>query len=189
MTSPLIQRVVAALPANLDIYLVGGAVRDAMLGRDSNDLDFVLAGDTLKIARSLADKLGGAYFPLDATREYARIVLESDTPGERVKLDFATFQGGSLESDLRMRDFTINAMAVNLNQPGKLIDPLGGAVDLAAKKLRACSPEAMLNDPVRILRAVRLAQKYEFQDLAGNDPLDAPGCWTTGAGFSRTPPG
>ena len=165
ISSPLITRVIAALPTGLDVYLVGGAVRDAMLARDSNDLDFVLAGDTLNIARSLADKLGGAYFPLDATREYARIVVESGTPGERVKLDFATFQGGSLESDLRMRDFTINAMAVNLNQPGKLIDPLGGAVDLAAKKLRACSPEAMLNDPVRILRAVRLARKYEFMIL------------------------
>lgn len=165
-SSPLMQRIVSALPAGLDVYLVGGAVRDGLLGRDSYDLDFVLGGNTLRIARELADKLGGAYFPLDVEREYARIVLEQNEAGiqsGRLKLDFATYQGGSLESDLRLRDFTINAMAVHIHHPEQLVDPLGGAGDLLAKRLRLCSAESLKNDPLRTLRAVRQAVDYDLQ--------------------------
>ncbi len=159
-TTPLMKRIVSALPAGVDVYLVGGAVRDALLGRSSYDLDFVLAGDTLRIARGLADYLRGAYFPLDVEREYARIVLEESQvgiKGGRIKLDFATYQGGSLDSDLHLRDFTINAMAVHVHHPEQLIDPLGGAGDLLAKRLRVCSGESLKNDPLRTLRAVRQA--------------------------------
>ena len=165
-SSPLMKRIVSALPTGVDVYLVGGAVRDALLGRSSYDLDFVLAGDTLRITRGLADKLGGAYFPLDVEREYARIVLEErqvGIKGGRIKLDFATYQSGSLDSDLHLRDFTINAMAVHVHHPEQLIDLLGGAGDLLAKRLRVCSADSLKNDPLRTLRAVRQAIDYELQ--------------------------
>lgn len=164
--SPLLQRVIEALPPGVDVYLVGGAVRDTLLGRKCYDLDFVLARDALKIARTLADDLGGAYYPLDTEREYARIVLPVDdktNPAERMKLDFANYQGDTLDDDLHRRDFTINAMAINVRQPDRLIDPMRGSADLAAKRLRTCSSESMNNDPIRILRAVRQALTYDLK--------------------------
>lgn len=165
-SSPLLRRVVAAIPADAELYLVGGAVRDALLGRRSYDLDFVLPAGALRFARKLADALEGAYFPLDAEREYARIVLardEAKPEGERIKLDFATYQGDSLDVDLRLRDFTINAMAISIHAPHTLVDPLGGAGDLIARRLRVCSPESLIHDPLRILRAVRQAVDFDLQ--------------------------
>jgi poly(A) polymerase len=165
-SSPPLKRVITALPAGVELYLVGGAVRDALLGRKCYDLDFVLPSGALQFARKLADKLGGAYFPLDQDREYARVVLglsEAGMEGERIKLDFATYQDDTLESDLRLRDFTINAMALSLHQPHQLVDPLGGAGDLVARRLRACSPRSLINDPLRILRAVRQAIDFDLQ--------------------------
>ncbi len=165
-SSPPLKRVVAALPAGVELYLVGGAVRDSLLGRRCYDLDFVLPAGALQFARKLADKLGGAYFPLDQDREYARVVLdlsEAGMEGERIKLDFATYQGDTLESDLRLRDFTMNAMALSVHQPHQLVDPLGGASDLIARRLRACSPQSLNNDPLRVLRAVRQAIDYDLQ--------------------------
>ncbi len=165
-SSPLLRRVVAVIPADTELYLVGGAVRDALLGRRSYDLDFVLPAGALRFARRLADALGGAFFPLDAEREYARIVLDrddEDTKGERMKLDFAACQGDTLEGDLRLRDFTINAMALNVHPPHTLVDPLGGAADLIARRLRVCSPKSLSRDPLRILRAVRQAIDFDMQ--------------------------
>jgi len=164
-SSPTMKRIIAALPAGVELYLVGGAVRDALLGRPSYDLDFVLPSGALRFARQLADRLGGAYYPLDPERDYARIVLEmgeSHAGGGRIKLDFASYQGPALEDDLRLRDFTINAMAISLHQSHRLVDPLGGAADLASRRLRACSPASFENDPLRILRAVRQAVDYDL---------------------------
>ena len=153
---PLLERLRPALPAEAAVYLVGGAVRDALLGRVAHDLDFVVPADAMRIARLLADRIGAAYYPLDAERDIARVVYK-DAAGERYNIDFAVFQGADLESDLRSRDFTINALAVDLRQPEALLDPLGGLGDLKDRRLRACSPEAFQADPVRILRAVRQA--------------------------------
>jgi len=165
-SSRLLRRVVAAIPADAELYLVGGAVRDALLNKRSYDLDFALPAGALRFARKLADALGGAYFPLDVEREYARIVLdrdEAEAEGERIKLDFAVYQGDSLEGDLRLRDFTINAMAISVRPPHKVIDPLGGAADLIAKRLQVCSTDSVDHDPLRILRAVRQAVDYDLQ--------------------------
>ena len=158
---PLLERIRAALPARQPVYLVGGAVRDLLLQRPLHDFDFVLPGDTLKISRRLADRLGAAYYPLDAARETARVIL-MDEDGQHDVLDFAALRAPNLESDLRDRDFTINAMAMDLRAPGKLLDPLGGAADLRSKRLRACSPASMQNDPVRVLRAVRMAAAFNL---------------------------
>jgi len=152
----LLERIAQALPAAQPVYLVGGAVRDAMLGRPVHDLDFVLGGDGMGIARALANRLGAAYYPLDESRGYARVVLQ-EAGATRFMLDFAPFDGPDLESDLHRRDFTLNAMAVEVHNPQQVFDPLGGAADLWAKRLRACTPQAFANDPVRILRAVRQA--------------------------------
>jgi poly(A) polymerase len=152
----VLRRVRSALPAGVIVYLVGGSVRDALLGSPVRDLDFVLAGDVLAIARRTANALGAAYFPLDEERQTARLILSQ--PGvSRLKLDFAAMRGHDLESDLRQRDFTINAMALPLEDSPALIDPLGGAADLRAKVLRACSDSAFTDDPVRVVRSIRLA--------------------------------
>lgn len=154
--SQILQRVRAALPAGTVVYLVGGSVRDMLLGRPTNDLDFALAGNVLSIARRVGNALGAAYFPLDEARQTARLVLELPGGG-RMKLDFAALRGPDLQSDLAGRDFTINAMAMALVDAPALIDPLGGAADLHARILRACSDTAFRDDPVRVLRSVRLA--------------------------------
>ena len=125
----LLKRVSVALPADMPVYLVGGAVRDAMLSIPTHDLDFALPGDALKVARQVANILGAAYYPLDLERETGRVIL-LDSPGNRLALDFASFRGSNLENDLRDRDFTINAMALDVHEPGKLIDPLGGVFSI-----------------------------------------------------------
>ncbi len=158
--SPLIERVRAFLPAGLPVYLVGGAVRDAVLGRETHDLDFTLPFDALNFARSLAHKLSGAFFPLDEQNDTARIVLQN-LDGSRDILDFAGFRGDSLEADLRGRDFTINAVAMDIHT-GQISDPLGGLGDLRAKRIRACAETTFTDDPARILRAVRQAAALGF---------------------------
>lgn len=158
--SPLINRVRALLPAGLPVYLVGGAVRDAVLGRETHDLDFTTPPGALQLARKLADTLPGAFFPLDEQNDTARIVI-SNPDGSRDILDFAGYRGDSLEADLRGRDFTINAAAMDL-RTGQILDPLGGLNDIRAKRIRACAPTAFGDDPVRILRAVRQAAAFGF---------------------------
>jgi len=152
----IIHRVQQALPVGHPVYLVGGAVRDALLQREVKDLDFVLSRDVLSIARRLANALGAAYYPLDEERDTARLILVAPS-GERQVLDFAGLRGPDLESDLRLRDFTINALAMSLDDLDHLIDPLGGMGDLRLGRLRACSETAMSDDALRILRGVRLA--------------------------------
>jgi tRNA nucleotidyltransferase/poly(A) polymerase len=159
--SDIFTRIAAALPADLPVYLVGGAVRDAMLGKGVHDLDFVLPKDVIKHARLVAKDLGAAFFPLDEERDTARLIL-IDEDGTRQTLDFASYRGPDLESDLRGRDFTINAMAVDVHPNRALFDPLGGVSDLRAKQIRACSPHSLADDPVRILRAIRLAATLDF---------------------------
>jgi hypothetical protein len=91
------------------------------------------------------------------------VVLEAGPKrGERTLLDFASLRGASLDTDLHGRDFTINAMAVDVAAPERLIDPTGGLKDLHEQRIRACSPHSLSQDPVRVLRAVRQAVKFHF---------------------------
>jgi putative nucleotidyltransferase with HDIG domain len=147
----------------ISIYLVGGSVRDLLLGVKTRDLDFAVDGDGLAVARRIADMLGGAYVPLDRARKTGRVVRvgsAQDEPGVR-HLDFAALRGDDLDADLHDRDFTINAMALS-SQDGQylLVDPLGGSDDLLARVLRATSPESFVRDPVRTLRAVRMHVQF-----------------------------
>ncbi len=149
--SDLLEKIAAALPPDQAAYLVGGAVRDALLQRVTHDLDFAMPGeDVLTVSRRLADRIGAAFYPLDEERDTGRLVIVRPD-GSRQMLDFAALRGPDLESDLRARDFTINAMAVDVRQPQSLIDPLGGAADLLGKRLSACSATAFTDDPLRIL--------------------------------------
>jgi tRNA nucleotidyltransferase/poly(A) polymerase len=161
---PLFERLRHLLSNDIEVYLVGGALRDLLLGQPTHDFDFIMPNNALKIARYIANELNAAYFPIDPERQIGRVILTKED-GERFVLDFAVFQGTTLESDLRLRDFTINALAIDLRNPLVLIDPLKGVLDVKEKKLRMCSPDAMRLDPVRVLRGVRLAIQLGFQIL------------------------
>lgn len=158
----LLQNVIHVLKSHrLEAYLVGGAVRDILLGREKIvDLDFATPGDGLAAARRVANVLGVAFYPLDAERGTGRVVLSQGV--EQSYLDFASLRGATLLDDLADRDFTVNAIALSLAEPFTLIDPLGGQQDLARRQIRAASVTALIHDPVRVLRAVRQAVELDF---------------------------
>ncbi len=139
----------------IEAALVGGAVRDRLLGRFTKDLDLVVPEGAFERARQLADQLGATFVPLDREREIARVVLSDGS-----WLDFALQVGSSLEEDLANRDFTVNALAFHPERG--LVDPLGGTQDLEARTLRPCGPNSLANDPLRSLRAIRMVTKYGF---------------------------
>jgi poly(A) polymerase len=144
------------IPMDIPIWLVGGAVRDQLLMRVTYDADFTVDGDAIRVARTVADQLGGKYYTLDKERGTGRVVAE-DSRKNRLTLDFSRMRGEDIHADLLARDFTINAMAVSLTPPFERSDPSGGVKDLRDDVLRVCSPSAIADDPVRALRAVRFA--------------------------------
>ena len=143
--------------------LVGGAVRDGLLGRLERqpDLDVVVPGDALALARQLARAHGGTCVVLDAERSIARLVLGGWS------LDLARQEGLSLEADLGRRDYTINAIALPLPAAGAaaaaLVDPTGGLNHLGSRQLVAVSEANLLADPLRLLRGIRLACCLNFE--------------------------
>jgi tRNA nucleotidyltransferase/poly(A) polymerase len=159
--SPFLASVREALSDVQEIYLVGGAVRDVLLGRESRDLDFAIPADGIKLARRVANKLKGAFYPLDGERDTGRVILTHEDK-TRTIIDFATYRGANIEADLRDRDFTINAIAYDLNTQS-ILDQWNGANDVRVKLIRACASESLENDPVRVLRAIRLAAGLGFQ--------------------------
>ena len=149
----------------VESYLVGGFVRDALLGRDTADIDIAIAGDALEIAPKLAAVLGGKYVLLDEVNRIARIIVGDEV--NRREIDFSTFRD-SIEQDLSRRDFTIDAMAIDISQLGKghtdfqIIDPFNGLDDLHQGMIRTVSEAAFQSDPARLLRAIRLAAELGF---------------------------
>ena len=146
-------------------YLVGGAVRDTMLGRDTRDVDLAVGGDSSALGAELARHLGGRAVLLDASREIVRVVVPGTGDGSVVDLSPVH---GDINQDLGRRDFTLDAMAVSVEdlQNGErgptLIDPYHGASDLRAGVIRALSPSAFEDDPARLMRAPRLAAQLGF---------------------------
>jgi len=177
-------------------YIVGGFIRDRLLKRQTNDIDIAVSGDATRIASKIAKEIGGKFVLLDDVNSVARVVVvENDQPAETARdreshgkewhFDFSSF-AGDIKSDLARRDFTINAMAVELNQfvaaslarstssgksakaraekrpTVKLIDPLSGRDDLRDKIVRRVSQQIFEADAARLLRAVRLAAELNF---------------------------
>ena len=144
----------------IPVYLVGGAVRDALLGRITYDLDFVVPEQAIALAFHVGDALGMPAFVLDRERDIARVVLADDT-----NLDFARFRGDDLESDLRARDFTINAMALpaQATTASEIVDPCQGRADLDRGVIRLAYADALNDDPVRAMRAARMVLKLGFR--------------------------
>jgi poly(A) polymerase len=160
---PALRELVARLPLGTEAYLVGGAVRDLLLGRPLVDLDLAVPRGAVALARRLADGLGAGFVTLDADRGVGRMVWERD--GRRLEVDVADFRAADLESDLRARDVTVNAMALPLDRERagtEIVDPCGGRDDLARRIIRLLSPAVLVDDPLRTLRAVRLAAQLGF---------------------------
>jgi tRNA nucleotidyltransferase/poly(A) polymerase len=156
-------RIIAGLAATfgVDAFLVGGFLRDFLLGRETKDLDFVLSGAWEELPRSFAARISGSFFWLDAERMQGRVVKKT---GEEISVfDFAPLRGGSVTDDLHLRDFTINALALPLTGEQKeLIDPLAGRDDLQLGMIRACGAAAFDDDPLRLMRAIRFAAELGF---------------------------
>ena len=142
-------------------YLVGGGVRDLLLGRRLKDLDFALTGACAELPRRFAQSIGGSFFWLDEERLQGRVVRKGGDAA--LTFDFAPQRGETIEEDLSQRDFTINALALPL-AGGRyaLIDPTVGFSDLQKGIIRACSPASFSDDPLRLLRAVRFAATLGF---------------------------
>jgi putative nucleotidyltransferase with HDIG domain len=139
-------------------WVVGGAVRDELLGRPVADVDLVVAGDPGAAAKALSRAARGPAFELSGEFGAWRVI----GPGRRWQVDLAPLQGGTLAEDLARRDFTVNAMARPLDG-GDVVDPHGGARDLAAGRLRMVSPEAFDEDPLRVLRLARFASELGLE--------------------------
>jgi tRNA nucleotidyltransferase (CCA-adding enzyme) len=169
---PGIERLLPALVGLPPAYLVGGAVRDLLRGADAVDLDVAVEGDARVVARALAERLGGV------AREHERFgtaVVRSDG----LSVDLATtrreaypepgalpdVEAAGLGEDLERRDFTINAMAVGLtgDDLGHLYDPSGGLADLRAATVRVLHERSFIDDPTRLLRAIRYEARLGFR--------------------------
>ncbi|MET0559364.1 MAG: hypothetical protein ABW065_11920 [Solirubrobacterales bacterium] len=152
--------------AEAPVYLVGGAVRDLLLGRGRADVDLVVEGDAIALASRLGaearehERFGTATVRLDGHGvDVASARRESyPRPGALPIVEPAA----SIEEDLRRRDFTVNAMAVALQSPAQLIDPHGGEADLEAGLLRVLHAGSFADDPTRALRAARYAARFDF---------------------------
>lgn len=170
---------IAALAASLNMpcYVVGGFVRDLLLGKPVNDLDVVVEGDAIKLGKKLVEVYGGKLTPhfkfhtaiwhLPSTFDLQPLTLDLITarkesyekPGA-----LPTVTPSTIEDDLRRRDFTINAMALRLDGEGlgEILDPLKGQTDLERGVIRALHPKSFIDDPTRIFRAIRYEGRYGF---------------------------
>ncbi|HUH81683.1 MAG TPA: HD domain-containing protein [Solirubrobacteraceae bacterium] len=145
--------------AGREAWLVGGTTRDRLLGRASADIDVVLPGDVEQAARALARAAPrAACFELSSEHRAWRVVC-----GEQGwQADLEPMRAATLEQDLRLRDFTVNAIAEPLSG-GEPIDPVGGIEDLRAGRLRAASPKAFVEDPLRVMRLARVAVELDLE--------------------------
>jgi tRNA nucleotidyltransferase (CCA-adding enzyme) len=168
---------VAAEDRGETAYLVGGPVRDLLLGRPVEDIDVMVVGDGMAVAQAVARKLDGRL-----TRHHAFQTARVDLPAGH-RLDVATARsetyrrpgdlpqvaGGTLEDDLGRRDFSINAMALELDGEPVLHDPFGGRADLREGKVRFLHERSFADDPTRMLRALRFAVRfgYDLEERTG----------------------
>ena len=163
----------AAAQSNVNLFLTGGAMRDMLAGQRIRDLDFVVEGPALKVAKSICEHTGARTVSVDETRKSAELVFPSGVTvqvamsrqekcartGAKPQVSPAT-----IHEDLRGRDFTCNAIALSLNKAsrGLLLDPMNGLADIERHELRAISTYGFYDDPSRLLRLVRFRVRLEF---------------------------
>lgn len=162
-----------AFQNDTSVYLVGGFVRDLILGVKNLDLDITVEGSGINLAQSLAHILKAkliCHKRFGTATLFLRRNLKVDIASSRKEIypqpaSLPCVSPGTLKDDLGRRDFTINAMAINIQKKkfGKLIDFFGGKADLRSKKIRILHPLSFIDDPTRILRAVRFEQRYQFR--------------------------
>ena len=157
LSLPHVKRL-ASLCMNRGAYIVGGAIRDALLGLPINDVDIIFPDDPTELAKGFARQSGGSWFWLDKDRRQSRVVFNADENSP--DFDFAPFRAPTLGQDLLDRDFTINAMALSLRTDSKgneLLDPSCGLDDLRNSVLRMVGSRAFTSDPLRIIKGIRHA--------------------------------
>lgn len=153
----------AAAEHGCKVVLVGGYIRDSLLGRFSSicapkDFDYtVLRGSAISFARHLQTRLKGNFVLLDESNDTARVVLENG-----IQIDFAGCVGGTIETDIRRRDLTVNALMWDDERPEEIIDQVGGLKDLSTKTIRAISENGLVEDPLRLMRVFRFASTLAF---------------------------
>ncbi|MGA7826459.1 MAG: CCA tRNA nucleotidyltransferase [Geobacteraceae bacterium] len=145
----------------VQVFLVGGCLRDVVMGRPVHDYDFVLSGAEEALPVAFAARSGGSFFWLDRERRQSRVVIGRGA--EALTCDFAPIRGNGIHEDLALRDFTINALALPVSkESGGLLDPMQGLRDITAGMVRACGEGSFDDDPLRLLRAVRFAATLDF---------------------------
>ena len=159
------------------LYLVGGSVRDLFLARQITDFDFALASDAIRFAKAFAADIKATCITLEEAPPTARVIVKKGAASynSQLTMDFAQFRAKSLTDDLRLRDLTINAMAVVFEDIAfttdsvhrldlhRVIDPCGGMKDLKAGLLQFPSERVILADPIRLLRVYRFAAQLAFE--------------------------
>ena len=176
--NPIMQALKAfAKDRGVQLYLVGGSVRDLFLRRQTTDIDFTLASDAIQFAKAFAANIGAIAIVLEEAPPTARVIVKPDSTSQtpQLSMDFAQFRAPSLTDDLRLRDLTINAMAIEFGNVGtftnkarkqvrcRVIDPCGGMKDLKTGLLRFPSKQVVIEDPVRLLRIYRFAAQLDFE--------------------------
>lgn len=176
--NPIMQALNAfAKKRGVQLYLVGGSVRDLLLRRQTTDIDFALASDAIEFAKAFAANIGAICIALEENPSTARVIVKQDSTSRpsQLSMDFAQFRAASLTDDLRLRDLTINAMAIAFenmdvftNKARKqdtfeVIDPCGGMKDLETGLLQFPSKQVVQEDPVRLLRIYRFAAQLDFE--------------------------
>jgi putative nucleotidyltransferase with HDIG domain len=155
-SAPSVVAARTALEDVSDTWVVGGAIRDALLGENVADADLaVAAGREEQAARAIARVAGGSAFPLSEEHATWRVI----SSGDDWHLDVAALRAGTIEDDLRARDFTVNAIALAL-AGGDPIDPTDGIADCEQRRLRVASERAFRDDPIRLLRAARISASH-----------------------------
>ncbi|HEX2128007.1 MAG TPA: HDIG domain-containing protein, partial [Solirubrobacterales bacterium] len=143
-----------------EAWIVGGAVRDALIGRPVVDLDLAVDRDEPGAARAIAKAAGGHAFELSSEFGSWRAL----SPDRSWHVDVTRLRAEAIEADLAQRDFTANAIALPLHDSGAApVDPTGGRADIQGRRLRPASPSAFADDPLRILRAARIAAELDFE--------------------------
>lgn len=158
----LIEKMLSILPENESAYLVGGVVRDMFLQKPLHDIDIAYQGEIKAAAKGFADSIGAKYFVLNDRYQTARVIWQKKS-GEKMTIDIVGLRGDSIDEDCFARDFTINAMAIDIRSTGTLIDPTHGLEDLRNKLIRACTDSTFEQDPIRILRAIRQSLQLGFR--------------------------